>query len=449
MFIVRTPEQYPLNTITRSESDALDRTFVSFLKSLDSNSEKKFIEQQSIPVPDLFEGKVEWKGFLSHVKNQGHCGGCYAFAAAAALADRFNLLSQGKMHLNLSASKIIVCDTVGEEVNLSGKLSGLSSRSKRIEEVVQRFGCAGNTLLEAWRYLFDVGTNTVECIGEDPFDKTCEEIVGPFLDTCNTSGSPAVFYRAQRPYVVPGIEKDGGSELQIRRNIFIHGPVTTAMVVYPDFYSFDPKTVIYMHNPRLKPIGGHAVIIDGWGEEGGVPFWWVRNSWGKNWGIEGYFRIHRGINCCGIEENVFVAPPALEEIGELSVNERVASVLNTEQLNPLRRIVMSTFVPNGGIDPVTGVSRRYLSYQEYNDAPPIRRALPTPAADFVAGKMGIKKKATPAQNERAPLRQAISAPSPSPTENTKGGPSLILIISMLLLALALFIFSIMRIARSV
>ena len=32
----------------------------------------------------------------------------------------------------------------------------------------------------------------------------------------------------------------------------------------------------------------------GWGEEGGVKFWKVANSWNPYWGEKGYFRILRG-----------------------------------------------------------------------------------------------------------------------------------------------------------
>ena len=28
----------------------------------------------------------------------------------------------------------------------------------------------------------------------------------------------------------------------------------------------------------------HAVVLDGWGEEDGMKFWWVRNSWSRRWG---------------------------------------------------------------------------------------------------------------------------------------------------------------------
>ena len=38
----------------------------------------------------------------------------------------------------------------------------------------------------------------------------------------------------------------------------------------------------------------------GWGEEGGVKYWSVANSWGRGWGEQGLFRVLRGDNHCKV-----------------------------------------------------------------------------------------------------------------------------------------------------
>lgn len=72
-----------------------------------------------------------------------------------------------------------------------------------------------------------------------------------------------------------------------------NGPMETGFYVYEDFMSY--KEGIYQVTDKSgRMLGGHAVKLIGWGEENGIKFWTLANSWGPKWGDQGFFRMKIG-----------------------------------------------------------------------------------------------------------------------------------------------------------
>uniref|UniRef100_A0AC34RD02 Uncharacterized protein n=1 Tax=Panagrolaimus sp. JU765 TaxID=591449 RepID=A0AC34RD02_9BILA len=71
-----------------------------------------------------------------------------------------------------------------------------------------------------------------------------------------------------------------------------------------DFQSY-VSGILMQDDCASAPGHNHAIVIVGYGREGDIDYWIIRNSWGEVWGESGYVRIRRNINYCQIEANSF------------------------------------------------------------------------------------------------------------------------------------------------
>ncbi len=345
---------------------------------------------------------------------------CWAFATASCLADRFNIHSNNKVHLQLSAARMVLCNWQDDEFINMQRFSVMEDVNNLIQ--IKQKGCYGNSLADAWTYLYVVGTVTESCcpysLREEKsiadFESTddmplCIEIAGMYSDMCSDFeirphygrefGTPSRFYRCYQYFSIPGVPKDSGSEKNIRMHIYKYGPVTTGYMVYSDFYAFDPKTTIYKWDKFSPFTGGHAVEIVGWGTEKGVDFWWIKNSWGTQWGIDGYFRIVRGVDECEIESNVMSGMPDFFFPFDLKFVDRslynfywenweLAKEIQEQRLNS--DLGINHF--SGGIVSLNGYTRRVIVMMpNINFTPPLnwRKDLPNYMGNWKAGDKQI------------------------------------------------------------
>lgn len=381
-------ESRPTDTYLRSDySHNNEKEHIKLIKFAD-------IPDKSIKIPDQFDGRKVWEGMLIPVANQGTCGSCWSFASTSTLSDRFNIQSVGQMYVELSPAQMILCDI--KSSGIKHPEINTEAESERQIKSNKLTACFGNSLADAWRYLYNEGVPTEQCV---PYNKkygkfkefdtlssfihtesmpTCTYATGILGDMCSDftfneynaeeTGTPAKFYQALHFYAIAGVSKDGGGEINIRYNIFRWGPVSTSFAVYPDFYTFDAKKSIYEWDGIGTQVGGHAVEIVGWGFEKNKKYWIVKNSWGTEWGDSGYFKMIRGINNCQFEENIITGVPDyfypltdnLTTIGQIW-SESIKDVEKRRQRN------MDVKKYGGGIDPITGYSRRVMTTMPWVD----------------------------------------------------------------------------------
>ncbi|XP_063920012.1 cathepsin B-like [Zophobas morio] len=252
-------------------------------------------------IPESFDAREAWPecaSVIGNIRDQSECGSCWAFGAVEAMSDRICIHSNATVKVSISAEDLLDC-------------CGLCG-----------MGCDGGWPEMAWYYWSEDGIVTGGNYGTTDGCKAysfapCEHHVDGDLPACGDtqptpackkecdSGSSLTYQSDLTHGSAYGISSDVS---QIQTEIMTNGPVEADYSVYADFLSY--KSGVYQHVSG-DMVGGHAIKVLGWGVEDDTPYWLVANSWNEDWGDNGYFKILRGANECGIEGDILGGIPEL------------------------------------------------------------------------------------------------------------------------------------------
>ncbi|KAJ8765904.1 hypothetical protein K2173_020420 [Erythroxylum novogranatense] len=222
-------------------------------------------------LPEDFDWRK--KGAVTDVKMQGTCGSCWAFSTTGAV-EGANFVATGKL-LNLSEQQLVDCDNTCDKTD------------KRACDD----GCGGGLMTNAYRYLIEAG-------GLE------EESSYPYTGKRGT----CKFDRDRIGVRVANFSNIPTDEIQIAAHLVHHGPLAVGLnAVFMQTYIGGVSCPLICGKKWIN----HGVLLVGYGAKGfsilrlgNLPYWIIKNSWGKQWGEEGYYRLCRGRGMCGINRMV-------------------------------------------------------------------------------------------------------------------------------------------------
>jgi hypothetical protein len=81
---------------------------------------------------------------------------------------------------------------------------------------------------------------------------------------------------------------------EIKACLINTSPVPITVPIYDKFYDTGADGILIMPDTSGPTNGCHEMVICGWRLIGGVPYWYVLNSWGVAWGSYGYCYMPMG-----------------------------------------------------------------------------------------------------------------------------------------------------------
>jgi C1A family cysteine protease len=191
---------------------------------------------------------IDWRtaGAVTPVKNQQQCGSCWSFSSTGAIEGAW-FLSNGTL-VSLSEQQLIDCSTAqGNQ------------------------GCNGGMMDDAFQYVIQNGGLTTE--DEYPYTAT-----GP--NTCEAAGKPVAAKIIGYTDVTPN--SDEALMAAVAKQ-----PVSVAIEADQSAFQF------YTSGVMTAACGSnldHGVLVVGYNSAA----WVVKNSWGADWGDNGYIQLARG-----------------------------------------------------------------------------------------------------------------------------------------------------------
>jgi C1A family cysteine protease len=234
--------------------------------------EKQIFVSNGNDVPEAFDWRE--KGYVTRVRDQGSCGSCWAFSAMANIEGQYFKL-KGELK-EFSEQFLVDCDTID-------------------------YACQGGLMMNTFEFISqNGGFMYLEDYEYKGVKRKCE-------------ADPAKYVDAK---VVKGIQYGTGSdtwrevdEEELKKILVEVGPLAVALNA-----SSLSSYVKGVFDPTSCSVLGmnHAVTMVGYGhdEEEDKDYWLIKNSWGEDFGEDGYFRIRRGTGKCGI--NRYISTAVLE-----------------------------------------------------------------------------------------------------------------------------------------